>query len=29
MLKIYDRLGQISAASGRGIQQYATLNKRS
>ena len=28
MLEIHDRLGQISASSGRGIQQHAALNDR-
>ena len=26
MLEIHDRLGQISAISGRGVQQHAALN---
>ena len=28
MLEIHDRLGSISAASGRGVQQHATLVNR-
>ena len=28
LLEIFDRLGKISAASGRGVQQHATLDNR-